>query len=44
MHPSDEDKIVFITNEGLYYYQVMPFKHKNVGIIYQRMMNKVFAK
>ena len=40
----DKDKMVFITNEGVYYYRVMSFGPKNVGATYQRMMNKVFAE
>ncbi|XP_058755629.1 uncharacterized protein LOC131628838 [Vicia villosa] len=33
---------VFMTESGNYYYNVMPFGLKNVGVTYQRMMNKVF--
>ena len=44
MHPSDEEKTMFITRMGNYYYKVVPFRLKNVGAIYQRLMNKVFAK
>ena len=42
MHLNDEDKIAFITNEGVYCYRVMSFRLKNVGATYQRMMNTVF--
>ena len=31
MHPPDEDKTVFTTGWGIYYYKVMPFGLKNVG-------------
>ena len=44
MHLDDKDKTAFITNEGVYYYKVMPFELKNVGSTYQRMINKVFTK
>ena len=44
MHLDDEDKIAFITNEGVYCYQVMPFKLKNARATYQRMMNTVFLE
>ena len=32
--PDDEDKIMFITNEGVYCYRVMLFGLKNAGITY----------
>ena len=44
MHPDDEDKIAFITNEGIFCYRFMLFGLKNVGATYQRMMNKVFTE
>ena len=44
MHPSDQDKISFITGQGLYCYKVMPFGLKNAGATYQRMVNKLFKK
>ena len=42
MHPDDEEKITFITDEGVYCYRVMPFRLKNTVATYQRMMNAVF--
>ena len=42
MDPNNEEKIAFITNQGLYCYKVMPFGLKNVGATYQRLMNKMF--
>ncbi|XP_072088018.1 uncharacterized protein [Arachis hypogaea] len=44
MHPSDQNKTAFITAYGNYCYKVMPFGLKNAGAIYQRLMDKVFAK
>ena len=44
MHPLDEEKTAFITLMTNYCYKVMPFRLKNVGATYQRLMNKVFSK
>ena len=44
IHVDDEGKMTFITNEGLYCYKVMSFRLKNVGTIYQKIMNKVFIE
>ena len=41
MKKEDEEKTSFITYEGLYCYKVMPFRLKNAGAIYQRLMNHV---
>ena len=43
MVEEDEEKIVFITNRGLYYYKGMPFGLKNVEATYQRLVNKIFT-
>ena len=43
MHPLDEEKTTFITENTNYYYKVMPVRLKNVGATYQRLMNKVFV-
>ncbi|XP_052288620.1 uncharacterized protein LOC127899311 [Citrus sinensis] len=42
MHEQDEENTAFITNQGLFYYRVMPFGLKNAGATYQRLVNKVF--
>ena len=42
MKKEDEEKMSFITHEGLYYYKVIPFRIKNIGPTYQRLMNHVF--
>ena len=39
----DQDKTVFIMNQGLYCYNVMPFGLENAGATYQRLVNKMFA-
>jgi Reverse transcriptase (RNA-dependent DNA polymerase) len=43
MHPDDEEKIVFVTDQGLFCYKVMPFGLRNAGATYQRMVNTVFT-
>jgi hypothetical protein len=42
MYEMDQEKTVFITDRGLYCYKVMPFKLKNTGATYQRLLNKMF--
>ena len=44
MARENQEKIVFITSQGLYCYKVMPFGLKNVGATYQRLVNKMFSK
>ena len=44
MDPNDQEKTSFITGQGTYYYQVMPFGLKNVGATYQRPVNIMFQK
>ena len=42
MHPPNVEKTSFIAPHGLYYYDVMSFGLKNVGVPYQRMVTTIF--
>nr|KYP44698.1 Retrovirus-related Pol polyprotein from transposon 297 family [Cajanus cajan] len=44
MYPQDEVNTAFITDSANYCYQVMPFRLKNAGATYQRLMDKVFKE
>ena len=44
MDPSDQEKTLFVTSQGTYYYLVMSCGVKNVGATYQRLVNKMFQK
>ena len=44
MDPSDQEKTSFVTRQGNYCDQVMPFGLKNAGATYQRLVNKMFQK
>ena len=44
MDPRDREKTSFVTGQGTYCYQVMPFGLKNAGATYQRLVNKMFQK
>ncbi|CAL2256646.1 unnamed protein product [Prunus armeniaca] len=44
MHPTDLEHTAFITNRGLYCYNVMLFGLKNAGATYQQLVNKIFAE
>lgn len=41
---NNEENTSFIIEDGMYYYQAMPFGLKNTGATYQRLMNKIFKR
>ncbi|GJT27122.1 reverse transcriptase domain-containing protein [Tanacetum coccineum] len=44
MTKEDEEKIAFITSQGIFCYSKMPFGLKNAGATYQRLVDKSFQK
>ncbi|XP_075075651.1 uncharacterized protein LOC107768046 [Nicotiana tabacum] len=42
--PLDEEKTSFITDRGTYCYKVMPFRLKNAGATYQRLVTKMIQE
>ena len=44
MDPDDPEKTSFVTAQGTYCYRVMPFRLKNAGATYQRLVNRMFQK
>ena len=44
MDLDNQEKTSFVTAQGTYYYQVMPFGLKNTGATYQRLVNRMFQK
>ncbi|XP_019178351.1 PREDICTED: uncharacterized protein LOC109173565 [Ipomoea nil] len=42
IHPADEEKTAFLTPDGVYCYRVMPFRLKNAGATYTRMVARLF--
>ena len=40
--PEDWEKTAFISSDANYHYIVMPFRLKNAGATYQRMMTRMF--
>ena len=43
MEEANQEKTSFVTSQGLFCYKVMPFRLKNAGATYQKLMNKMFA-
>ena len=41
LFPEDQEKTAFITERGLHYYKMMPFRLKNTGATYQCLVNKL---
>ena len=44
MAEEDQEKTTFFTSQGLYCYKIMPFRLKNAGATYQRLVNRIFRK
>ena len=44
MHPPDQEHTSFVTDKGIYCYNVMSFGLKNAGATYQRLVNRMFAE
>ena len=42
MDEANQEKTSFVTSQGLFCYEIMPFGLKNVGAIYQRLVNHMF--
>ena len=42
MDKADQEKISFVTSQGLFCYKVMRFRLKNAGATYQRLVNHMF--
>ena len=42
MSEDNQERTSFVTSQGLFCYKVMPFRLKNAGATYQRLMNKMF--
>ncbi|KAL0446191.1 UNVERIFIED_CONTAM: Retrovirus-related Pol polyprotein from transposon gypsy [Sesamum latifolium] len=40
----DQEKTSFITDQGIFCYNVMPFGLKNAGATYQRLVNNMFRE
>ncbi|KAL0413141.1 UNVERIFIED_CONTAM: Transposon Ty3-G Gag-Pol polyprotein [Sesamum radiatum] len=40
----DQEKISFVTDQGIFCYNVMPFGLKNAGVTYHRLVNNMFRK
>ena len=43
MNEVDQEKTSFVTSQGLFYYEVMPFGLKNARATYQRLVNHMLC-
>ena len=43
MEKDDQERISFVTSQGLFCYKIMSFGLKNARVTYQRLMNKMFT-
>ena len=43
MEEDDQERISFVTSQGLFCYKIMSFGLKNAEVTYQRLMNKIFT-
>ena len=43
MDEDDQEKNLFVTSQGLYCYNIMPFGLENAGATYQRLVNRMFS-
>ena len=41
---ANQKKTLFVMSQGLFCYKVTPFRLKNTGATYERLMNKMFAQ
>ena len=44
MDEEDQEKIVFIISQRLYFYRVVPFRLKNAGATYLMLVNNMFSQ
>lgn len=44
MDPIDAPRTVFMSNHDNYYYNIVPFRLKNVDATYERLMDPMFSK
>lgn len=44
VHELDQENTTFINNRGLYCYKVLPFRLKNIGPVYRRLVNTIFVR
>lgn len=44
IHLIDHERTTFMTESEIYCYKVMPFRLKNAGATYQRLVNRMFKE